>query len=180
MQGTRELRKARARTSRKKRPFMLCVMGTSDSGKTTLILKILPELQKRGYTVAVAKHCPRGFDLDVEGKDSWRFTKAGSGGVYLSSRTEEAILRPRDAAVPLQDRLQSYFSDFDIVLLEGYSEEPGIDKIQILRKGVEAPFVTSDDIIGYVSDRVLKTKKPVYGPRDIPGIISFIEAVVKQ
>ena len=46
-------------------PVILSIIGKSDSGKTTLILKLLRELRKRKYRVAVAKHCPHGFNLDV-------------------------------------------------------------------------------------------------------------------
>ena len=68
-------------------PLILSVVGKSDSGKTTLILKLLPELKKRRYRIAVAKHCPHGFDLDIETEIAL-FCKAcrgqaKSGGFFL-------------------------------------------------------------------------------------------------
>ena len=50
--------------------MLVSVVGSSGAGKTTLIEKLLKELRKRKYAVAAVKHCPHGFDLDVEGKDS--------------------------------------------------------------------------------------------------------------
>ena len=157
------------------KPVVISIIGKPDSGKTTLILKLLPELKKKGYRTAVAKHCPCGFDLDIEGKDSWRFTQAGGVGTFLSSSDKIALLRPGGKSSSLKERLKSYFSDFDIVLMEGYSEETGINKIQIIRNGIGGGLLSSDEIIAYVSDMHLDTDKPVYRPDDVPGMISFVE-----
>ncbi|MFC1703790.1 molybdopterin-guanine dinucleotide biosynthesis protein B [Candidatus Omnitrophota bacterium] len=159
----------------KKTPFIFSIVGKSDSGKTTLILKLLPELKGKGYKVAVAKHCPHGFDLDIEGKDSWRFTQAGSEGTFLSSDDGEALIRQKVNAVSLQQKIQNYFSDFDIVLMEGYNYESGIEKMQIIRKEIGGLDVPSDGLIAYISDTALATDKPIFNPDDISGIISFVE-----
>jgi len=161
----------------KTRPFILSIIGKSDSGKTTLILKLLPELKTRGKRIGVAKHCPCGFDLDIEGKDSWRFTQAGSEGTFLSSDEGIALLRPRESLSNIKERLQNYFSDFDLVLMEGYNNEPGIKKIQIIRSQIGGTALSADEIIAYISDMSIATDKPVYHPDDIPGIVSFIEAL---
>ncbi|MFH1848327.1 MAG: molybdopterin-guanine dinucleotide biosynthesis protein B [Candidatus Omnitrophota bacterium] len=159
----------------RKEPLVLSIIGRSDSGKTTLIQKILPKLKEKGYKIAVAKHCPRGFDLDVEGKDSWRFTKAGAEGTFLSSPGKLALIRAKDESQSLKSVLKDYFTDFDIVLTEGYSDDGGINKIQIARKEIGGDIVISDEIIAYVSDMDIDTDKPIYDPNDIEGIISFIE-----
>jgi len=164
----------------KDKPFILSFVGASDSGKTTLILKLLPGLKAKGYRVAVAKHCPCGFDLDQPGKDSWQFTQAGSTAVFLSSPTREAMIRPQKEGVSLELKLKDYFSDFDIVLTEGYNNEPFVKKIQVVRKGIEASLLDSEDIIAYISDRELNTDKLVLSLNDVSGIILFIENIVKK
>ena len=161
----------------KNAPIVLSIIGKSDSGKTTLILKLLPELKRRGYKVAVAKHCPCGFDLDIEGKDSYKFSQAGGVGTFLSSEEEIALLRPREGLSNLKEKLQNYFSDFDLVLMEGYNNEPGIKKIQIIRSGIREMDSPLDEIIAYISDMPLDKDKPVYNLDDISGIISFIETL---
>jgi len=157
-------------------PFVLSIVGISDSGKTTLILKLVPELRKKGYKVAVAKHCPRGFDLDVEGKDSYRFSEAGSDGTFLSSPEGIAFMRPKDESFDLRKDLEKLFAGFDIVLMEGYNDETGMKKIQIIRKGVGGSPLLSDDLIAYISDMQLDTNKPIYDPNDIPGIVNHVIA----
>ncbi|MBL7131023.1 MAG: molybdopterin-guanine dinucleotide biosynthesis protein B [Candidatus Omnitrophica bacterium] len=164
----------------KTKPFILSIIGKPDSGKTSLILKLLAELKKLGYRVAVAKHCPHGFDLDIEGKDSWRFSQAGSEGIFLTSDEQFAVIRPKEASLNLKNKLKDYFSDFDIVLMEGYNNETEIKKIQIIRRVVGGQQDFSDDIVAYISDMSLNTNKPIYAPDDIAGIVSFIETLRKN
>ena len=68
-------------------PFLSSLLsGESNSGKTTLIEKIIPELVRAGYRVATVKHAGHGFDLDTEGKDSWRHKRAGASSVVMSPK----------------------------------------------------------------------------------------------
>ena len=60
-------------------------VGRSNSGKTTLIERVIPELVRAGYKVATVKHAGHGFDLDTEGKDSWRHKRAGASSVVVLS-----------------------------------------------------------------------------------------------
>ena len=64
---------------------IISIVGKSDSGKTTLIEKLLPELVRRSYRIATVKHDVHGFEVDREGKDSWRHKKAGAHTVIISS-----------------------------------------------------------------------------------------------
>ncbi len=77
-------------------PFIVGITGKSDTGKTTLILKLIPELTKRGYKVGTVKNCPHSFNIDKEGKDSYKFSKEGSKGVLLTSSNEIAFIRKKD------------------------------------------------------------------------------------
>jgi len=163
----------------KNTPLILSIIGEPDSGKTRLILKLLPELKRKGHRVAVAKHCPHGFDLDIEGKDSYRFSQAGGEGIFLSSNENIALLRPGGALFNLKEKMQDYFSDFDIVLMEGYNNLSGIRKMQVIRSSTGQKALSYDEIIVYISDVALNTDRPVYNPDDISGIVSFIESLKK-
>ncbi|MDP2972779.1 MAG: molybdopterin-guanine dinucleotide biosynthesis protein B, partial [Deltaproteobacteria bacterium] len=72
---------------------IISIVGKSDSGKTTFIEKLLPELVRRGYRVATVKHDVHGFEVDREGKDSWRHKQAGAHTVIISSPTKVALIR---------------------------------------------------------------------------------------
>ena len=71
----------------KKTPIV-SIVGYSGSGKTTLVEKMIPELKRRGWRVATIKHNRHGFEIDHEGKDSWRHRRAGAGMTVLASPGE--------------------------------------------------------------------------------------------
>lgn len=162
-------------------PLLVSVEGDSGAGKTTLIEKLLKELSRRKYTVAAVKHCPHGFDLDVKGKDSWRFTEAGAKGIFLTSPGRIVLIKDTEHITTLKNTAQSYFPNFDIVFGEGFGKEKGLDKILVLRKGVSerVPY-PQDDILALVSDFAVEVEKPIFKPDDVFGIADFIEHILAQ
>ena len=160
-------------------PLVVSVVGNSGAGKTTLIERLLRELSSRKYTVAAVKHCPHGFDLDVKGKDSWRFTEAGARGVFLTSPGRVGLIEDKEPIPGLKSIAEHYFPSFDIVFGEGFSEEKEVAKIVVLRKGI-GHYVQSpqDDILARVSDFEIKAEKPVFSPDDVSGIADFIEQLL--
>ncbi len=95
-------------------------VGISGTGKTTLIEGAVRELKKQGYRVAVIKHAHHGFEMDQEGKDTWRFTQAGSDIVLVSSPDKVAIIERVSEEVWLPQLLTLVSHKVDIVLVEGY------------------------------------------------------------
>jgi len=158
--------------------FLLSIVGFSNSGKTTLILKLLPVLKQKGYNVAVAKFCPCGFNLDHKGKDSWRFSQAGSRGIFLSSPDSLALMRPIKQKESVKNILYKFFQDFDIVLMESYSQEKNIPTIQIIRKKIGGEILKKSNVLAYVSDMDLDVDRAVFHPDDISGIVRFIEKIL--
>ena len=160
-------------------PLVVSVVGNSGAGKTTLIERLLRELSGRNYRVAAVKHCPRGFDLDVAGKDSWRFTQAGASGVFLTSPGRVGLIEDMEPVPGLKTIAERYFPNFDVVFGEGFSEEKDVAKIVVLRKGI-SHYVQSptDDILAVVGDFEIKADKPVFNPEDVSGIADFIEQLL--
>ena len=160
---------------------MVSVVGNTGAGKTTLIEHLLRELSRRKYRVAAVKHCPHGFDLDIQGKDSWRFTEAGARGVFLTSPGLVGLIEEKKPVPGLRNIAEHYFPDFDIVLGEGFSQEKEVRKILVLREGVSkrVPY-PQGDILALVSDFEIKTDKPVFKPDDVSGIANFIEQLLTQ
>ena len=70
---------------------IVCFVGRSNSGKTTLIERLIPVLIGAGYRVATVKHAGHGFELDTEGKDSWRHKRAGASAVVVLSKGSMAM-----------------------------------------------------------------------------------------
>ena len=104
-------------TQQKKKPFVFAVSGYKNSGKTTLIAKLIPELKSRGYKVAVIKHDGHDFESDVPGTDSYRFQKAGAYGTAVYSPKRFMITKEWDGAD--EKMLMEAFGEADIILIEG-------------------------------------------------------------
>jgi molybdopterin-guanine dinucleotide biosynthesis protein B len=109
-------------------------VGTSGTGKTTLIEGSVRELKKRGYRVAVIKHAHHGFEMDRPGKDTWRFAQAGSDMVLVSSPDRIAIIERVSEEIWLPQLLTMIADKVDIVLVEGYK---WASKVKIEVSGTE-------------------------------------------
>ena len=149
-----------------KKQFILAVSGVKNSGKTTLITKLLPELKKRGLRVAVIKHDGHDFEADVPGTDSWKYAQAGADGTCVFSSGKHMIIKY--ASVPSVVELIGAFPEADLILLEGfkYSEYP---KIEVVRKGNSSESVCDPKyLLGIVTD-LTKEELDVNGETlDIP------------
>lgn len=146
----------------------------SGTGKTTLITQILRELKKEGFRVAVIKHDAHQFEIDREGKDSWRFSQAGAAVTILSSPAKTAVIEQRERSFP---QLAAMVHDVDLILVEGYKQE-NIPRIGICRKatGKGLPHPAQTYIALVTDDDSIRPKGiPVFSLEDIPGITAFIK-----
>ena len=96
---------------------VISISGFSNSGKTTLIEKIIPLLKEHGLKVAVIKHDGHDFEMDHEGKDTYRFTAAGADTVMISSSSRYARLDETGRSL---EKMLDDVKDADVVLVEGY------------------------------------------------------------
>jgi len=157
-------------------PPIVCVVGRSETGKTTLIERLIPELRRRGYRVSTIKHRASGFDLDQPGKDSWRHAQAGSERVILSSPQKLALIENVDHDLTLAELTQFMKEDSDIVLVEGFKEGKAL-KIEVHREGLGELVCPQQELMAVVTDERLDLEDgiPQYSPDDISGLAGFIE-----
>lgn len=101
----------------KRQPYIFAVSGCKNSGKTTLLTRLIPELTGRGYKVAVIKHDGHDFESDVPGTDSYRFQKAGAYGTAVYSSRRWMITREYEE--PDETMLAEAFGDAHVILIEG-------------------------------------------------------------
>ena len=153
---------------------ILCFVGRSNSGKTTLIERVIPELVKAGYRVATVKHAGHGFHLDTEGKDSWRHKKAGASTVIVLSKGSLAMFADVAEEITLEEiRGQFVDQEIDLILAEGWKSE-GYPKIVIVRDQVGEVPVASDGLIGVVSNKPVEIAVPVLSPDYIENVSALI------
>ena len=143
----------------------------SGTGKTTLLEKLVAELKKRGQRVAVIKHDAHEFEIDHEGKDSWRFTKAGADVTAVISDSKAAIMENRPVALKT---LLGKIADVDIILTEGYKSGE-FPKIAIVRGATGKPLpIPEEECLAIVTDVPGNVGKPCFGLDDISGLADFI------
>ena len=151
--------------------------GWSGSGKTTVMVSLLPKLLQRGYSVSTVKHAHHQFDIDSPGKDSYEHRRAGAKEVMISSINRWALMHEvSDSKDPTLAELTEHMSPVDILLVEGFKWEPHL-KMEIHRPSIGKPLLQPEDrnIIAVASDEPMKgLNVPVLPLGDISGIADFI------
>jgi len=157
-------------------PPVLSIVGKSDSGKTTLIEKLIPELKRRGYRVGVVKHAHHGFEFDRKGKDSYRHRNAGAHTVMIASPGQIAMIK--DSPDESLDHMVPYFKDVDLLITEGFKSDRA-PKIEVFRSQCHRrPACLEDDtLIAMVSETPFDSELPRFEPDDIGAIAEFIVSV---
>jgi len=155
--------------------------GRSNTGKTSLIKLLILELKKRGYSLGTIKSCSHEFSLDLKGKDSWHHIEAGADGVALISKSTTAVIKSNEAKPCIKDIAKNYFENMDVVLSEGGRREPSVEKIEILRKGVQmVPETPKDSLSAVIADFDIELSLPVFRPHEINKIANFVEKGIKK
>jgi molybdopterin-guanine dinucleotide biosynthesis protein B len=155
------------------------VAASSNSGKTTLIEKIVRLLKERGLRVAVIKHTAAGFDLDTPGKDSWRFQQAGADTVILSGPGRLALMQKIETE-PTLDELERLAGDAEIVITEGFKQDAK-NRIEVYRKGASGkqPLSLNDpSFLALVSDTPFAVSIPCFDLNDAAGVADFIDRAI--
>jgi molybdopterin-guanine dinucleotide biosynthesis adapter protein len=151
------------------------VVGKSGVGKTYVIERVVAELKRRRYRVATIKHSISGFDIDHEGKDTWRYAQAGSDTVAISSAEKFAIIRKIDHDYTLAELQRFIGPDFDIIVSEGFKQEKA-QKIEVHRKEFGPDLLcTKEELLAIATDEKLEIDVPQYGLEDAAGLADFIE-----
>lgn len=155
------------------KPLIVAVCGTKNSGKTTLITRLVPELTGAGYKVAVIKHDGHDFSCDVPGTDSYKFSQTGAYGVAVFS--EHRMMVHKTGTGEDEKDLIRLFPEADIILLEGFKDHP-YPKIEIVRKGInDRPVSNPENRIMIVTDHPAEMfDERVMGLDDIKGIAEGI------
>jgi molybdopterin-guanine dinucleotide biosynthesis protein B len=154
---------------------IVSIVGKGGVGKTTVVEKLVAELKNRGYRVATIKHSPSDFEIDHEGKDTWRHAQAGSDTVAISSPRKIAIIRNVDHDHTLAELYRYISPDFDIIIAEGFKHDKAA-KIEVHRRKLGRGLVcTKDELLAVATDEKLKLAVPQYRLEDAGGLVDLIE-----
>ncbi|MGF1724960.1 bifunctional molybdopterin-guanine dinucleotide biosynthesis adaptor protein MobB/molybdopterin molybdotransferase MoeA [Photobacterium nomapromontoriensis] len=149
----------------------------SGTGKTTLLEAMLPKLVEQGIRVAVIKHAHHNFDIDKEGKDSYRLRKAGANQMLISSRYRRALVTetPDEEASLTQLITQLDQNQLDLILVEGF-KQLDFPKIELHREEIGKPWLHPDDnnIIAVASNVPVDTDLPILDINNLELLTRFV------
>ncbi|MBE0501264.1 MAG: molybdopterin-guanine dinucleotide biosynthesis protein B [Desulfuromonadales bacterium] len=154
-------------------------VAKSGTGKTTLLEQVIAELKRRKYRVGAIKHDAHSFNIDHEGKDSYRLTAAGADTTLISSPEKLAIIKKHSAAPPIDELISSYFANVDLVVTEGFKLS-GLPKIEVHRAARSATLLCRGEkfdptLIAVASDSQLDLDVPLLNLNDPASISDFVE-----
>ena len=154
-------------------------VGRSNSGKTTLLEKVVQALKIRGYRVAIVKHTHHDFEIDRPGKDTWRLAQAGGDIVVLSSPDKVTLVEHLDAELTLDEIRALFKAKVDIVLTEGY-KNGNAPKILILTSGQNQKQLCREKPIATIAARFSSPGAPQFDDDDIIRLIDLLIAQIDK
>lgn len=157
---------------------VISFVGKSESGKTTLLEKVIRELKLKGIKLAIIKHDAHRFEIDHPGKDTWRHGQAGADIVAISSPEKMAIIEKRERELTLDEVIER-IPPVDIIITEGYSQEKK-PKIEVFRSEAHQKLLCpTEELLAIASDIPWKIGVPCYQIDDAVGVASEIEKYIR-
>jgi molybdopterin-guanine dinucleotide biosynthesis protein MobB len=159
------------------------ITGWKNSGKTTLVVKLVETLTARGYRVSTLKHAHHHFDIDHEGTDSYRHREAGAAEVLVASSKRWALVHEShdQQEIPLQEFIDK-LEPVDLLLIEGFKQE-NFAKIMVLRPEHNAEPLPAEvgNVVAMASTDLsvdaanYAVSGPVLDLNDIDAVADFVE-----
>lgn len=157
-------------------------VGFSKSGKTALISDLVSLLSKKGYRIGVIKHTSKDFQVDREGKDSWRVFSSGADVIVLSP-TKMAFQKHLNHSLPLR-KLSEFFADYDLIITEGFKGEfekavaiaRNPNELEELLEHIQKERKTLEGVIAVVISKgeLDNFEIPTFKPTEIEELAEFI------
>lgn len=162
-------------------------IGSSGSGKTFLITRLIPLLKEAGLRVAALKHSHHHFQIDQEGKDSAVMASSGAEAVVICSAERLALIRRHRREPSLEELVERYLSDYEVVLAEGFHQSR-VPKILVTGSGEERFPLRADrlrqlNVVAVVVPAMIELEEainiPIFTPDQEFEIVSFLTRWVR-
>ena len=153
---------------------IISFIGKSNSGKTTLLEKVIVELTSRKYKVATIKHTTEEATLDTPGKDTWRHLRAGSKATAIGSDKRIVLIKPVKRKSTVEEMARLLGEDYDIIITEGFKQGP-YPKIEVHRREVGPLLSDIKNVIAIATNESLDTEARQFSIDDPVSVADFIE-----
>ena len=167
-------------------PRLISVVGKKNAGKTTLVVALVKELVRRGHKVMSIKHGTHPFQVDEEGRDSWRHMhEGGAERVVMETPNQRVVISKITEQKTPRELADLYLSDAEYVVVEGFKDSD-LPKIEVFRKAVHAePLFAagqpgSQHFLAIVTDdRELRANIPVMRFSDTAWMYRLVDIVLQ-
>lgn len=159
------------------------ISGFSGSGKTTLVEQLIPLLKQAGQRVSVVKHAHHSFNIDHEGKDTFRHRAAGAFEVVVASSNRLALMREfeQPAELTVHQMIAELYEGVDWVIVEGFKNS-ALLKLEVWRasEGKAARYVYDPLIVAIATDSAanlpVETLRPVLDLNQPAAVVAWMLA----
>ena len=160
-------------------PQYFAVCGKRNSGKTTLICKLIKEFVNMGKSVAVIKHTSHDHSFDTDGKDTYNFKNNGASATLIYSPLKYMLVKDYIKSEDEREDIIKFIkslNEYDIIILEGFKHLDNIPKIEVFRTDVsDKPLCEDSSLKALVTNDInYKSKVPVFDINNLSSIINFI------
>ena len=142
--------------------MILGVYGYSNSGKTTLIERLITELTQKGYKVSTIKRSNEKISLDTPGKDTYRHRDAGANISCLISASETTLISKSPLSLDNAIKMIEVIGGIDLILIEGGKSENipkiAVGEIELLDKTIYRYSDNLDNIIEHIENTIIAEK----------------------
>lgn len=158
---------------------VICIVGKKKSGKTTFIEQLIPALKQLGLSVGALKHDAHSFEMDHEGKDSWRHRQCGAETVVVSSPKQVAVIKSVEKEMSIQELANTFFADRHLVIAEGFfrSDQPKIEVYRTQAHNEPLCFKSNEKekkLLAMVTDGQTDCSVPVFDLDDAQDVATLI------
>ncbi|HEK86565.1 MAG: molybdopterin-guanine dinucleotide biosynthesis protein B [Candidatus Saccharicenans sp.] len=158
----------------------VAIIGASGTGKTRLITALVEELSRRGLRCGVLKKATHEIELDMEGKDSWQFMRAGAEASAVMTDEKLFLIRKRKSTDTLLEMALDKFSEVDFLLVEGGKRESAFKKILRVQNADDHNLINPpDDLIAIVSDEPFSSPYPFFLAEEVQKLAEFLLTVLE-
>lgn len=160
---------------------VVCFVGSSGAGKTTLIERLIPAMKAHGQRVSVVKHAHHELEIDHPGKDTWRHREAGAFEVVAASPKRLVLMREFElpAELSVHHLIAELYEGADWVFVEGF-KHCDLHKLEVVRPEAELPVQYPQDpfVVAVACDEPAKmqapTGLPVLSLSDVTALVQWL------
>ena len=162
-------------------PVLVHIIGLKNTGKSSLMERLIQELNKLGCKTGALKHDASGhFHWDKAGSDTYRITAAGSPVTAILSDREFAVHAPGGLDIRLPAIVDAFFRGFDLLLVEGFKKLAG-KKVEVVRDGFSAgPLCRDLELIATFGDRLFEREAPHFDRDSVPALAERIAQLLTE